>query len=222
VSIFSPPYLFTANGDPAPRPLIASAPSLINYGQTVPVYTPIASGIASACIIRPSAVTHGFDENQRYVPLSYVVDTGGRRLLVDTPADSNLAPPGDYLLFIVNGNGVPSVAKWVSLRAPAPLAGVTPNPTALRISSQPNPAQHTALIRYVIEPAHVGVPFNIAIYDLSGRRVRGLSQGLAMPGESRVTWDLRSEAGRRVPAGIYYLRFSLGNTTRSSRIAVLR
>ena len=221
VSIFSPPYLFTASGDPAPRPLISSAPSLIGYGQTVPVYSPHASGIASACIIRPSAVTHGFDENQRYVPLSFVVDTGGRRLLVDTPADSNLAPPGDYLLFVVDGNGVPSIAKWVSLRAPAPLAGVTPNPTALRFSFQPNPAQHTALIRYTIEPAHAGVPFSLAIYDLAGRRVRALSQGLAVPGQSRLAWDLRSEAGRRVPAGIYYLRFSLGNTMRASRIAVL-
>jgi len=222
VSIYSPPYLFTASGDPAPRPLISSAPSLVSYGKTIAVVTPNASGIASACIIRPGAVTHGFDENQRYVPLSYVVDPSGTQLLVDAPADSNLAPPGDYMLFIVDASGVPSIAKWVSLRAATPLAGVTPSPMALRFSSQPNPAQHAALIRYTIEQAHARLPFSLAIYDLSGRRVRGLSQGLAMPGESRVTWDLRSEAGERVPAGVYYLRFSLGNTTRSSRIAVVR
>lgn len=221
VSIFSPPYLFTASGDPAPRPLISSAPSQISHGMTAMVHTPQVAGIASACLIRPGAVTHAFDENQRYVPLTFVPNVAAGRLQVSIPADSNLAPPGDYLLFIVDGNGVPSIAKWVSLRAVAPSLAAPPSPVALRFSSEPNPVQHAAQIRYTVDAARAGAPFSLAIYDLSGRRVRGLSEGLAMLGESRLKWDLRSEAGSRVPAGIYYLRFSLGQATQSFRIAVV-
>jgi hypothetical protein len=68
------------------------------------------------CLIRPGAVTHGFDQNQRYVPLTF---TPGNfptsRLTVTAPSDSSQAPPGDYMLFLVNKKGVPSIARWVRM-----------------------------------------------------------------------------------------------------------
>jgi hypothetical protein len=60
------------------------------------------------------AVTHAFDQNQRYVPLTFQQATGG--LTVQAPSSSNLAPPGYYMLFIVNANGVPSVAAMVNIQ----------------------------------------------------------------------------------------------------------
>ena len=109
--IFSPPYLF--NG---PRPTITSSPSVVQYGSNFQVSTPDASSITSVSLIRPAAVTHSFDQSSRRVSLSFTTSNGA--LNVQAPANSADAPPGNYMLFIVNSNGVPSVASWVHLPAP--------------------------------------------------------------------------------------------------------
>jgi hypothetical protein len=106
--IFSPPYLF--KGD---RPTITSAPGAAGYGSSFTIGTPDGSGISSVVLTAPAAVTHNFDENNRRVPLSFSV-TGGA-LHVNAPANGNVAPPGPYLLWIVDGNGVPSVARWITI-----------------------------------------------------------------------------------------------------------
>ena len=108
--IFSPPYLF--NG---PRPTITSSPSVVQYGSNFQVSTPDAASISSVSLIRTAAVTHSFDESARRVSLSFTASSGV--LNVQAPASGGYAPPGNYMLFIVNSNGVPSVASWVSLPA---------------------------------------------------------------------------------------------------------
>ncbi|HTU00284.1 MAG TPA: galactose oxidase early set domain-containing protein, partial [Candidatus Sulfotelmatobacter sp.] len=107
--IFSPPYLFKG-----PRPTIASMASTATYGAQVFVTTPDAASIASVALMRLGSVTHQFDRDQRYLPLAFT--SGGNGLNVTMPANSNLAPPGDYMLFIVNGSGIPSVAAMVTIQ----------------------------------------------------------------------------------------------------------
>jgi hypothetical protein len=107
--IYSPPYLF--NGA---RPVISSAPSTLQYATNFTVTTPDAGQITSAALVRLGAVTHAFDQNQRYVPLTFQQATGG--LTVQSPSSANLAPPGYYMLFIVNANGVPSVASMIQIQ----------------------------------------------------------------------------------------------------------
>ena len=75
--------------------------------------TPDAASIASAALIRLGTDTHQFNRDQRYLPLSFTVAANG--LNVTMPSNKNLAPPGDYMLFLVNGNGVPSVAAVVTV-----------------------------------------------------------------------------------------------------------
>lgn len=111
--IFSPPYLFKADGTPAARPVISSAPTSVTYGQLFTVKTTSASSIARVTWIRLSAVTHSFNQSQRMNVLSFTKGTG--QITVTAPANFNLAPPGHYLLFIVNASGVPSVAKIVKI-----------------------------------------------------------------------------------------------------------
>ncbi len=106
--IYSPPYLFKG-----PRPTISSIPSDVAYGSFMFVQTPDASDIVSAVLVRPGSVTHGFNEDQRLVPLVMQQTAGG--LTVQGPANANLAPPGYYMLFIVNSSGVPSVASFLSV-----------------------------------------------------------------------------------------------------------
>jgi uncharacterized repeat protein (TIGR01451 family) len=109
--IFSPPYLFKGA-----RPTISSAPGLLQYGNVFTVSTPDAANIASVVLIRPGAVTHAFDEDQRLVNLGFTAGTNS--LTIQAPANANLAPPGYYMLFLVNSAGVPSVASFVQFAAP--------------------------------------------------------------------------------------------------------
>jgi hypothetical protein len=106
---YSPPYLFKGA-----RPTITSVPASGAYGQTVFVATPDAAAISKVHIIRLVATTHAFDQGQRINRLAYSSVTGG--LNVTLPANSNLAPPGYYWLFIVRTSGVPSVGQLLSLQ----------------------------------------------------------------------------------------------------------
>ena len=117
MEIYSPAYLFNG-ADLAERPVIQSLPNLVNYGGTFQVHTQAAADIASVVLVRPGAPTHAFDMDQRLVKLSYTVDSG--LLNVTAPPHGNIAPPGYYMLFILNAAGVPSVAKFVQLSGTAP------------------------------------------------------------------------------------------------------
>ncbi|TMB93885.1 MAG: DUF1929 domain-containing protein, partial [Chloroflexi bacterium] len=108
--IFSPPYLF--NG---PRPAISSAPTTIQYSTSFSVATPDAARIASVSLIALGSVTHSFNENQRFVPLTF--EPGSGSLNVHSPSSAYTAPPGPYMLFLVDNNGVPSVAAMMSVLA---------------------------------------------------------------------------------------------------------
>ena len=118
--LFSPPYLFKG-----PRPTISSAPSTVEYGSPAFVSTPDAASITKVSLIRTGSVTHAFDQNARATSLTFSQAGGG--LNVDMPANRNNVPPGYYMLFLVNGQGVPSVASFV--RFPAPYEDTSP-PTA--------------------------------------------------------------------------------------------
>jgi hypothetical protein len=106
--VFSPPYLFRGA-----RPTISSAPTVIRYNRTFRVLTPTASAIAKVSLIRLGSVTHGFDMNQRYESLAYTANATGLTVTLTTRRNT---PPGHYMLFILNGAGVPSVAKIVQVR----------------------------------------------------------------------------------------------------------
>jgi hypothetical protein len=106
--LFSPPYLFRGA-----RPTISSAPTVIRYNSTFRVLTPGASSIGKVSLVRLGSVTHGFDMNQRYQALGFTADATGLTVTLTT---RKLTPPGHYLLFLVNGSGVPSVARIVQVR----------------------------------------------------------------------------------------------------------
>jgi hypothetical protein len=111
--IYSPPYLFNSNGTLATRPVISSAPASTGYGQVFFVGTAQATQISKVSWIRIGSVTHSFNTDQRFLPLSFTKVSGG--LNVTAPANANLSPPGYYMLFILNGSGVPSVARFMRI-----------------------------------------------------------------------------------------------------------
>ncbi len=129
MEIYQPPYLFQSNGSLATRPTISSAPTIISYGNPFTVQTPDAANISAAVLIRNGTVTHSFGMDQRMVGLSFTAGSGS--LTVTGPPNGNIAPPGYYMLFLLNSSGVPSIAKFVQMTsssAPAPtVASISPS-----------------------------------------------------------------------------------------------
>ncbi|PYN28691.1 MAG: kelch domain-containing protein, partial [Candidatus Rokuibacteriota bacterium] len=105
----SPPYLFKG-----PRSTISSAPATATYGGTITVETSDAARIAAVSLVRLGSVTHAFNQNQEFLELPFAIVSGV--LTVQAPANANLAPPGHYMLFILDTNGIPSVAAILKLQ----------------------------------------------------------------------------------------------------------
>jgi hypothetical protein len=106
--IFSPPYLLRG-----PRPEVSAAPDDVAYGATFRLETPQADEIVKVSFIRLGATTHAFDENQRFQWLSFTADATG--LTVTAPSSSNRAPPGHYMVFVLDAADVPSVGRIIRL-----------------------------------------------------------------------------------------------------------
>lgn len=128
IEIYSPAYLFDSAGNPATRPTIAGVtPGTLGYGATFQIQTADAASIASVVLVRPGAPTHAFDMEQRLVGLAYAAGDGV--LNVTAPPNGNIAPPGYYMLFVLNSAGVPSVATFVKLSTAAPPPNQPPSST---------------------------------------------------------------------------------------------
>ena len=174
IEIFSPPYLFAGA-----RPTISSAPDQIGFGAQFTVGSP-NTDIASAVLVAPGATTHANDMHQRLVPLVMSPVTGGYALT--GPPSANVAPPGYYMLFLVNGQGVPSVAKFVRLAAGAPPPPDTTPPTVAvsapapgaTVSGTATPVSATASddvgvvgVQFTLDGANLGAEDTSAPYSVS-------------------------------------------------------
>ncbi len=109
IEIYSPPYLF--QGD---RPEIASGPVQVKRGDTVWFGIPRVGAVKSARLVRPSAVTHVTDVEQRSIKLD--THRNGDGLDLTIPSSAGLVPSGWYMLFVTDENGAPSKARWVHVR----------------------------------------------------------------------------------------------------------
>jgi hypothetical protein len=117
--IYSPGYLFNAGGSAATRPAITGVtPATFTYGGAFQVQTPDAASISKVVLMRPGAVTHSFDMEQRLVELAFTAGNGV--LNVTAPPNGNIAPPGYYMVFLLNSAGVPSVASFVQITPSTP------------------------------------------------------------------------------------------------------
>ena len=111
IEVFSPPYMF------ATRPELTSAPSLVHHGDPFTIETPDACDVARVVLVRPMAVTHQTDSEQRVIPLPHTVQ-GSTTLRTSAPGGHephSLAPRGYYLLFLVSQDGIPSPGSWLYL-----------------------------------------------------------------------------------------------------------
>ncbi|MBX3244408.1 MAG: DUF1929 domain-containing protein [Acidobacteria bacterium] len=113
--IFTPPYLYDSDGSGAmaARPAITYAPDAVAYAEEFMVETPIPNNISQAVLMRMSSVTHSVDFEQRRVPMTFTRTASG--INANAPANANIAPPGFYMLFLIDNAGVPSIAKIMQI-----------------------------------------------------------------------------------------------------------
>ncbi len=121
VEIFSPPYLFQANGLPAARPTINrpsnSPPMSASLGETFNIPISSNSPVEEVALIRLPSVTHGLNFDQRRVVLLPQASSTTTNLTVTMPISGAICPPGYYMMFVIS-NGVPSVAQFIKVTAP--------------------------------------------------------------------------------------------------------
>ena len=130
--VYEPSYLFDAADAYIRQTLLTGVPGAAYHGQVITAGTQVpgdVASISSACLVMPSSVSHDVNFSQRFVPLEFTVVAGGLRLQL--PASPNLAPPGDYMLFVtrqVEGKAVPSIARWLRLLRSDDVPPATPSP----------------------------------------------------------------------------------------------
>jgi len=100
--IYYPDYFYKS------RPAVDDVPARVAYGSPFTIKT--GSSVSRVTLVRLAAVTHAYDENQRFVELAPSPALGGVSVTV---AGDGWTPPGDYILFVLDGDGVPSKGKVI-------------------------------------------------------------------------------------------------------------
>lgn len=113
--IFTPPYLLTKNGALRRQPQIVSLSSeKVQVGAELTITTD--AWINTASLIRLSSATHTVNTDQRRIPLELVhlkKPKGGYEYQFTLPDDAGIIIPGYWMLFVMDGQGVPSKAKTI-------------------------------------------------------------------------------------------------------------
>ncbi|KAE8393311.1 hypothetical protein BDV23DRAFT_191756 [Aspergillus alliaceus] len=112
--IFTPPYLLTDSGEPRPRPeIISDLPTDVQVGETITFQT--KGDIKSASLVRLCSATHTVNTDQRRIPLDVARSSGAFNFeyKVSVPGDPGIAIPGYWMLFVMDKEGVPSIAKII-------------------------------------------------------------------------------------------------------------
>lgn len=116
LEFYQPPYFFKG-----PRPVIEKAPHKIHYGQKFKLDVSEADGkIASVALLRTGPITHNWTWGNQYVQLPFKKEKSHKKkngkLIVTVPSLPGLAIAGDYLLFVVSEDGVPSEGQHIRLK----------------------------------------------------------------------------------------------------------
>lgn len=110
IEIYEPSYLHKGQ-----RPVLGGLSSgRVGYGANLRVSTSTPTRVSRAVLLAPITSTHSVDTSQRRLDLP-IASRAGDKLVLRMPASAKDAPPGFYMLFLLDDKGVPSVAKWVQL-----------------------------------------------------------------------------------------------------------
>jgi large repetitive protein len=208
--ILTPPYLYNADGSKAARPSLLSVPRTAAHGSTIRVTTD--SAVTSASIVRLSSVTHTVNNDQRRigVPIRAV---GNTTFDIDVPSNPGWAVPGEYMLFVMNANGTPSVAKTIRIAAPNGLWLTPPDDLFATVGAAFDVAlSATSNGGGTISFAAQGLPAGLLLDAVTGRLSGAPTQAgeylvnlSASNGSGSVSWQVPLLV--RDPGAIRYVKF---------------
>ncbi|MDG4859990.1 kelch motif-containing protein [Streptomyces sp. T-3] len=112
MEVFTPPYLHKAKD--ADRLALGEGPEELDQQGRATFKMAHPERVAKARLMRPSAVTHTTDVEQRSLDLA--LTKGKDSITIDAPTDRTLVPPGWYMVFVSDAEGIPSEAKWVQVK----------------------------------------------------------------------------------------------------------
>lgn len=164
--IYSPPYLFDANGNPASRPVITNAPTDLPYGGTVSVATD--RPVAAFSLVRVGSATHTVNNDQRRLPVSFSV-AGTNLYNINVPSNSNLLLPGNWMLFALDGDGVPSVAKIVNVQPNLIARLISPATITTNIGQSISVQPEVVQLQNFLSFGGTGLPPGVTVDSLTGR-----------------------------------------------------
>ena len=197
VEYFTPPYLYKQDGSGqlATRPAVSAAPTAVGINTAFSVSSPQAATIAKVALVGLGDVTHSVDQGQRYVPLAFT--RSGTTLTVTGPASGGVAPPGYYMLFVVDSAGVPSVARMVQV-------GKGPNPLM-------SPVRTSAGRCADVPGATLAIKAYLQAYACNGTKAQALTR---LPGDSslRVLGNCVDVPSRNFAAGQKVWTYTCNNT----------
>ncbi len=125
MEIYYPPYLYNSGGGFATRPVVETAPGTIDIGETFGVDIAGTGAISRVALIKTASVSHSWNTEQRFIELTF--QQNGGQLSIQAPTRAGDAPPGYYLLFVLNAAGTPSIAKIAKVGVAAnPNPAITP------------------------------------------------------------------------------------------------
>ncbi|WP_447971273.1 putative Ig domain-containing protein [Nitrospira sp. M1] len=118
--VYSPPYLFNADGSLATRPVITAAPTTVGHGDVIAVHA--SSNVEYFTVVKMSGITHNLNSDLRFLKVPFS-STGTGEYELTMHANTNILTPGFWMLFAVNSQGVPSVAKVMQVLRTPPRQG---------------------------------------------------------------------------------------------------
>lgn len=144
--IFSPPYLFKADGTAATRPTITVSATTVANGNAFTVTGNVA--LSRIAILRYGSSTHTVDTDQRRIQLCgpgrACTATSGTTYSVTVPADPGVVPPGNWMVFGINSAGVPSVSRTIRIGSSTAAAAAAGQPSARIAAAPADPAAGVA------------------------------------------------------------------------------
>ncbi|MCW5632879.1 MAG: putative Ig domain-containing protein [Rubrivivax sp.] len=181
--VYYPPYLFTAGGTEAARPSITAGPTVVDPGRTVQVTTTHNRPIGRVTFVKTGSMTHNWNQDQRFVDLPFVAS--GNTLSVQIPGRASDVPPGMWMMFVLDDQGVPSVARLMRVNVAGTL--------------------NTAVVPVVTTPANqtgpVGTAVNLQVLasdpngDALAYSASGLPPGLAIAAGTGLVTGTPTTAG---------------------------
>jgi YVTN family beta-propeller protein len=166
--IYYPPYLFDATGARAARPTLVAAPDTIEIGATLHLNVGDTDTISRVTMIKAGSVTHSWNMEQRFIELTFQAQ--GSAISAQAPARAADAPPGYYLVFVIDNAGVPSEAKIVRVNVATDL-----NPQTTPVLT--NPANQSNPVGFPVELQLAATDPN---GDVLGYGASGLPQGITL------------------------------------------